>query len=64
MLWTRHSIIVVRMLLWLFHTLTLACFLSVVSLAVYQHAAEETEENKARAFASIHGIKRNTAAGN
>jgi hypothetical protein len=40
-LWTQHSICVVREFLWLFHTLTLGCFLSVVSLAVYQHAAEE-----------------------
>lgn len=40
-LWTQRSICIVRVLLWLFHTLTLSCFLSVVSLAVYQHAAEE-----------------------
>ena len=39
-LWTLPSICVVRVLLWVFHTLTLVCFLSVVSLAVYQHAAE------------------------
>jgi hypothetical protein len=41
MLWTRRSIIVVRVFLWLLHTLALTCFLSVACLAVYQHAAEE-----------------------
>jgi hypothetical protein len=41
MLWTLHSIVVVRVFLWLFHTLALTCFLSVASLAVYQHAADE-----------------------
>ncbi len=41
-LWTQQSICVVRVLLWLFHTLTVACFLSLVSLAVYQHSAEST----------------------
>jgi uncharacterized membrane protein len=40
-LWTPNSIFLVRGLLWLSYTLTLACFLAVVSLAVYQHAAEE-----------------------
>ena len=40
MLWTLHSIVVVRVLLWFFHTLALTCFLSVASLAVYQHAAD------------------------
>jgi hypothetical protein len=40
-LWTPHSIYVVRVLLWLSYTLTLACFLAVISLAVYQHASEE-----------------------
>lgn len=40
-LWTQSSICVVRVLLWVFHTLSLACFLSVVCLAVYQHATEE-----------------------
>jgi hypothetical protein len=40
-LWTQHSIRVVRGLLWLFYTLTLICWLSVVCLAVYQHASEE-----------------------
>jgi len=39
-LWTQSSIAVVRILLWLCHTLTLSCFLSVVCLAVYRHAAE------------------------
>lgn len=40
-LWTRHSICVVRVSLWLSYTLALACFLALVSLAVYQHASEE-----------------------
>jgi hypothetical protein len=39
-LWTRSSIFLVRGLLWLSYTMTLACFLATVSLAVYQHAAE------------------------
>jgi hypothetical protein len=43
-LWTQRSICVVRELLWLFHTLTLACFLSLVSLAIYQHASEQPPE--------------------
>jgi hypothetical protein len=43
-LWTSHSILVVRVLLWLFYTLTVACFLSIVSLAVYRHATEEAEK--------------------
>jgi hypothetical protein len=41
LLWTPHSICVVRVLLWAFYTLTVSCFLSVVSLAVYEHAAEQ-----------------------
>jgi heme/copper-type cytochrome/quinol oxidase subunit 3 len=41
-LWTPNSIFLVRGLLWLSYTLTLACFLATVSLAVYQHAAEGT----------------------
>ena len=40
-LWTRPSIIVVRSLLWLSYTLTLACFLSIVSFAAYEHAVEQ-----------------------
>ncbi|MFZ1083913.1 MAG: hypothetical protein WAN35_02975 [Terracidiphilus sp.] len=40
-LWTQRSICIVRVLLWFFHTLTLTCFISVVSLAVYQDAAEK-----------------------
>jgi heme/copper-type cytochrome/quinol oxidase subunit 3 len=40
-LWTQNSILLVRGLLWLSYTMTLACFLATVSLAVYQHAAEE-----------------------
>jgi hypothetical protein len=43
-LWTPHSIWVVRVLLWLFYTLTVSCFLSIISLAVYRHAAEEAEK--------------------
>ncbi len=42
-LWTQRSIIVVRALLWVTYSLTLSCFLSIASLAVYQHAAEEAE---------------------
>jgi hypothetical protein len=42
-LWTPHSIWVVRVLLWFFYTLTVTCFLSVVSLIVYRHAAEEAQ---------------------
>jgi hypothetical protein len=41
-LWTPHSIGIVRALLWGSYTLTLACFLSVVSLAVYKHADEDS----------------------
>lgn len=41
-LWTPHSVCIVRVLLWVFYTLTVACFLSVISLIVYQHAAEES----------------------
>jgi hypothetical protein len=40
-LWTHHSIWVVRVSLWLSYTLSLACFLAVMSLAAYQHSAEE-----------------------
>jgi hypothetical protein len=40
-LWTPHSIWVVRICLWLFYTLTVGCFLSVVRLAVYRHATEK-----------------------
>jgi hypothetical protein len=40
LLWTPHSICIVRMFLWAFYTLTASCFLSVISLAVYEHAAE------------------------
>jgi hypothetical protein len=40
-LWTRRSICVVRVSLWLSYTLALACFLALISLAVYQHASEE-----------------------
>jgi hypothetical protein len=43
-LWTPSSICVVRVLLWLSYTMSLACFLAVVSLAAYQHAAEEAAE--------------------
>jgi hypothetical protein len=39
-LWTRRSILIVRMLLWLSYTGALACFLSAVSLGAYQHATE------------------------
>ncbi|MGD0733726.1 MAG: hypothetical protein ABR976_01220 [Terracidiphilus sp.] len=42
MLWTRSSICVVRLLLWISYTLTLCSFLAALSLAVYQHVAEET----------------------
>ena len=48
MLWTQRSVCVVRVLLWLFYTLTLACFLSVVSLAVYQHTAEKASNGSKR----------------
>jgi uncharacterized membrane protein YfcA len=41
LLWTPHSIYVVRLLLWGSYTFTLGCFLSVVSLAVYQHVVED-----------------------
>ena len=40
-LWTQRSICVVRVLLWLFYTLAVACFLSVICLTVYQHATEK-----------------------
>jgi hypothetical protein len=44
-LWTSRSIWVVRTLLWASYTLTLACFLSFVSLAAYRHATEEPPTN-------------------
>ncbi len=40
-LWTPHSIWVVRVLLWLFYTLTVASFVAIISLAIYRHAAED-----------------------
>jgi hypothetical protein len=43
-LWTLRSILAVRALLWGSYSLMLACFLAVVSLAVYQHSAEEAEK--------------------
>jgi hypothetical protein len=50
-LWTQQSIAVVRASLWASYTLTLSCFLSVVSLGVYQHALEspprESKDRKA-----------------
>jgi hypothetical protein len=39
-IWTLHSISVVRIQLWSWYTFSLACFLSVVSFAVYRHASE------------------------
>jgi hypothetical protein len=44
-LWTRHSIIVVRTQLWISYTLSLVCYLAVVSLAAYQHASESASQN-------------------
>jgi hypothetical protein len=38
-LWTRHSIWIVRGILWLLYTVTLACFLVVICVGVYQHAS-------------------------
>lgn len=43
-LWTCPSIIVVRTLLWLSYTLTLACFLSLLSFAAYQRAEERAAQ--------------------
>jgi hypothetical protein len=43
-LWTRPSILVVRLLLWLSYTFTLVCFASIVSLAAYRHADEEASK--------------------
>jgi hypothetical protein len=40
LLWTRHSIWIVRGALWSLYTVSLACFLVVVCLGVYQHAGE------------------------
>lgn len=48
MLWTQRSICVVRVLLWVSHTLILASFLSIVCISVYQHAAEETPSESKR----------------
>lgn len=39
-IWTKSSISVVRMLLWFFYFLFLACITSVGCLAVYQHVLE------------------------
>jgi hypothetical protein len=39
-LWTPRSISVVRISLWFFYTLSVSCFLSIISLAIYRHAAE------------------------
>lgn len=47
-LWTCPSIIVVRTLLWLSYSITLACFLSIISFAAYQHA-EEKASSKSKA---------------
>jgi hypothetical protein len=41
-LWTHNSVLVVRGLLWASYTFTLVFFLSIMSLAVYQHAAEDS----------------------
>lgn len=47
-LWTGPSIIIVRILLWLSYTIALACFLSIISFAAYQHA-EEKASSKSKA---------------
>ena len=47
-LWTQNSISAVRVLLWLSWTLTLACFLSVLSLTVYKQAADEASSESDR----------------
>jgi hypothetical protein len=44
-LWTLPSICVVRVSLWFSYTLSLACFVAIVSLAVYRHSAEEAAGN-------------------
>jgi len=40
LLWTRSSIWIVRGILWLLYTVTLACFLVVICVGVYQHASD------------------------
>jgi hypothetical protein len=40
-LWTRRSISIVRVLLWLFYAMSLACLISIMSLAVYQQELEK-----------------------
>lgn len=47
-IWTPYSIFIVRAILWLSYTLTLACFLSIVSIVVYQHATEEISNESNR----------------
>jgi hypothetical protein len=39
-LWTVRSLYVVRIFLWLAYTLTVCCFLGIVSIAVYRYAEE------------------------
>ena len=39
-LWTRSSLSIVRINLWLFYTLSLACWISAVSLAAYRDACD------------------------
>jgi hypothetical protein len=41
-LWTRRSISIVRVSLWVSYLMTLACLISIGSLAVYQHVLEKT----------------------
>jgi hypothetical protein len=48
-LWTKRSMAIVRGSLWLSYTLTLACVLAVISIVVYQHAAEESPDESTRA---------------
>jgi hypothetical protein len=40
-LWTPRSIYIVRLSLWVCYLMTLTCFISVVSLAAYQHVLEK-----------------------
>jgi hypothetical protein len=40
-LWTPRSISIVRVLLWVFYSMPLACLISIMSLAVYQQELEK-----------------------
>jgi hypothetical protein len=48
LLWKPHSILKVRMYLWLLYTLVVSSFVAVISLAVYEDASAEATRNSQR----------------